>query len=186
MGIVAVQCRVFIAQNDICAPRRLYTDLFLLDNRRIPASFPPRRLSDSLPLSSISPAFHAPSRLVSPFDPLLEPPGEPFRCRFRPPLAFRHCISGVSCVVLAGFPLAFSMFFGAYRASQQSESEREGRSVPFHVECPMPSLRSPFRFPARWTLRVAFRGVGRGERRGVLWKVSCETWTLPRAFLYAV
>lgn len=84
------------------------------------------------------------------------------------------------------FPLAFSMFFGAYRAFQQSESACEGCSVPSHVKRPMPSLRSTFRFPARWARRVAFRGVGRGGRRGVLWKVSCETWTLPRAFLHAV
>lgn len=186
MGIVAAQCRVFIAQNDICAPRPLYYHLFLFDNRHVPSRFSPRRLPDSLQLQSILPPFHVPSRLVSPLDPFPEPLGEPFRCRFCPPLAFRRCISGVSCVVPAGFPLAFSMFFGAYRASPQSESEREGRSVPFHVECPMPSLRSPFCFPVRRARRVAFRDVGRGGRRGVLWKVSCETWTLPRAFLYAV
>lgn len=63
MGIVAAQCRVFIAQNDICAPRPLYYHLFFLDNRRVPACYPPRRLPDSLPLQLISPAFHAPSRL---------------------------------------------------------------------------------------------------------------------------
>lgn len=182
MGIVAAQCRVFIAQNDICAPRPLYYHLFLLDNRRIPASSPPRRLPDSLLFPSISQPFRDPSRLVPPLDPFPEPLDEPFRCRFRPPLAFRHCISGISCAVPAGFPLAFSMFFGAYRASQQSESEREGRSVPSHAVCPMISLRSPFRFPARWTLRVAFRGVGWGERRGVLWDVSHETGQFPVNF----
>lgn len=62
MGIVAAQCRVFIAQNDICAPRRLYTDLFFLDNRRVPACSPPRWLPNSLLLPSIPQAFHAPSR----------------------------------------------------------------------------------------------------------------------------
>lgn len=186
MGIVATQCRVFIAQNDICAPRPLYYHLFLLDNRHVPSRFPPRRLPDSLQLQSILPPFHVPSRLVSPLDPFPEPLDEPFRCRFCPPLAFRHCISGISCAVPAGFPLAFSMFFGAYRMSPQSKSMCKGHSVSSHAVRPMISLRSPFRFPARWTLRVAFRGVGRGERRGVLWKVSCETWTLPRAFLYAV
>lgn len=186
MGIVAAQCRVFIVQNDICAPRPLYYHLFLLDNRRIPASSPPRRLPDSLLFPSISQPFRDPSRLVPPLDPLPELSGGPFCRCFCPTQTFRYRLSSVSCTVPVGFPLAFSMFFGAYWASPQSESEREGRSVPFHIECSMSSLRSPFRFPARWTLRVAFRGVGRGERRGVLWKVSCETWTLPRAFLYAV
>lgn len=63
MGIVAAQCRVFIAQNDICAPRPLYYHLFFLNNRHVPARSPPRRLPDSLLLLSIPPAFHAPSRL---------------------------------------------------------------------------------------------------------------------------
>lgn len=74
------------------------------------------------------------------------------------------------------------MFFGAYRMSPQSKSMCEGHSVSSHAVRPMISLRSPFRFPARWTLRVAFRGVGRGERRGVLWNVSCETGQFPVNF----
>lgn len=63
MGIVAAQCRVFIAQNDICAPRPLYYHLFFLDNRHVSTRSPPRRLLDSLQLLSILPAFHAASRL---------------------------------------------------------------------------------------------------------------------------
>lgn len=74
------------------------------------------------------------------------------------------------------------MFFGAYRMSPQSKSMCEGHSVSSHAVRPMISLRSPFRFPARWTLRVAFRGVGRGERRGVLWDVSHETGQFPVNF----
>ena len=149
MGIVAAQCRVFIAQNDICAPRPLYYHLFLLDNRHVPSRFPPRRLPDSLLFPSILPPFHVSSRPVSSLDPFHEPSGWSSRRRFRSPQTFRYRLSGVSCAVPVGFPLAFSMFFGAYRASPQSESECEGRSVPFHVECSMSSLRSPFRFPAR-------------------------------------
>lgn len=140
MGIVAAQCRVFIAQNDICAPRSLCYHLFLLDNRRATACSPPRRLPDSLPLSSIPPAFHDPSRLGPPLDPFPESPGEPFRCRFRPPLAFRHCISGVSCVVPAGFPLAFSMFFGAYRGPRSRN--RSVRGVPCRSISSVPCRRS--------------------------------------------
>lgn len=186
MGIVAAQCRVFIAQNDICAPRPLYYYLFFLDKRRIPARSPSRRLLDSLPLPSISPPFHAPYRLVSPLGPLFEPPNGPFRRRFQLLWAFHHRLSGVSCAVPVGFPLALSIFFDVYRMSPQSESEYEGRSVSFYTERSTLSLRSPFRSPARWTRRVVFRDVGRGGRRDVLWKVSRETWTLPRAFLYAV
>lgn len=182
MGIVAAQCRVFIAQNDICAPRPLYYHLFFLDNRHVPARSPPRRLPDSLLLLSIQPAFHVPYRFVSSLGPLFEPPGRPSRRRFCLPQAFPHRISGVSCVVPAGSPLAFSMFFSVYRTSPQSESEREGRSVLFQTECPMPSLRSPFRSSARWAERVAFRGVGRGGRRGVLWYVSRETGNFPVRF----
>lgn len=182
MGIVATQCRVFIAQNDICAPRPLYYHLFFLDNRCVPASSPPRRLLDSLPLSSIPPAFHVPYRLVSSLGPLPEPPGGPFRRRSRPSLAFLHRLSSVSCVVPVGSPLAFSMFFDVYLTYPQSESEREGRSVSSHTERPMPSLRSPFRFPVRCERRVAFRGVWRGGRRGVLWNVSRETGHFPVHF----
>lgn len=186
MGIVAAQCRVFIAQNDICAPRPLYYHLFFLDNRRVPACSPTRRLPDSLQPPSIPPAFHALYRFVSSLGTLFEPQSGPSRRRFRLPMAFPHRLSGVSCAVPVGFPLAFSMFFDVYRTSPQYESDREGRSVSSYVKRPMPSLRSPFRFPACRAWRVAHRSVGRGEMRGVLWKVSCETWTLPRAFLYAV
>lgn len=52
----------------------------------------------------------------------------------------------------------------------------------FQIECPMPSLRSPSRSPARRTDRVVFRGVGRGGRRGVLWYVSRETGNFPVHF----
>lgn len=101
-------------------------------------------------------------------------------------LAFRWRSVITFLVSPVPFPLAFSMFFGAYRASPQSESEREGHSVSFHAERPMPSLRYPSRFPACRAERVACRGVWRGERRDVLWNVSHETWALPRAFLDAV
>ena len=186
MGIVAAQCRVFIAQNDICAPRPLYYHLFFLDNRRVPARSPTRRLPDSLLFPSIPPAFHVPYRIVSFLGPLFEPPGGSSRRRFRPSLTFPHRLSGTSCAVPVDSPLAFSMFFDVYRTPPQSESEREGHSVSSDAVRPMPSLRSPSRFPACRAVRVACRGVERGERRGVLWKVSRETWTLPRAFLYAV
>lgn len=99
MGIVAAQCRVFIAQNGICAPRPLYYHLFFLDNRRIPARSPPRWLPNSLLFPSILPPFHVLSRLVSPLSPLFEPSGGSFRRCFLPPWAFRHRISGVSCAV---------------------------------------------------------------------------------------
>ena len=168
MGIVAAQCRVFIAQNDICAPRPLYYHLFFIDNRHVPARFPPRRLFDSFPLPSIPPAFHVPYRLVSLLGPLFEPPSGSSRRRFRPSLTFPHRLSGTSCAVPVGSPLAFSMFFDVYRTSPQSESEREERSVSFHAVRPMPSFRSPSSFPACRAERVACRGVGRGGRRGVL------------------
>lgn len=186
MGIVAAQCRVFIAQNDICAPRPLYYHLFLLDNRHVPSRFPPHRLPDSLPLSSIPPPFHVPYRLVSSLDPLFEPPSGPSLRRFRHMRAFPHRLSGVSCAVPAGFPLVPLSVFHLSSSSPQSESRREGRSVSSDAVRPMPSLRFPFRSPARWTRRVVFRSVGRGGRQGILWKVSCETWTLSHAFLYAV
>lgn len=186
MGIVAAQCRVFIAQNDICAPRRLYTDLFFLDNRRIPASSPSRRLPDSLLFPSILPPFHVPSRPASSLDPLHEPPGGSSRRRFRLTQAFRHRLSGVSCAIPSGFPLVFSSVFRLLSPSLQSKSACEGRFVSSHVVCLVPSFRSPFRFPACRAERVACRGVWRGERRDVLWNVSHETWALPRAFLDAV
>ena len=182
MGIVAAQCRVFIAQNDICAPRPLYYHLFFLNNRHVPARSPPRRLPDSLLLLSIPPAFHAPYRLVSSLGLLPEPQNGPFCHRFRHQQAFPHRLSGVSCAVPAGSPLAFSMFFDAYRESPQSESEYEGRSVSFYTERFTLLLRSPFRSPASWAWRVAFRGVGRGGRRGVLWDVSRETGHFPVHF----
>lgn len=183
MGIVATQCRVFIAQNDICAPRPLYYHLFFLDNRCVPASSPPRRLPDSLPLLSIPPAFHVPYRLVSSLDPLFEPLGEPSRRRFRHQQAFPHRLSGVSCAVPVGFPLVFSSVSRLSSLLPQSESEYEGRSVSSDAVRSMPSLSSPFRSPARRARRVAFRGVGRGGRRGVLWNVPRETGHFPVYFL---
>lgn len=182
MGIVAAQCRVFIAQNDICAPRPLYYHLFFLNNRHVPARSPPRRLPDSLRFQSISQPFHVLSRPVSPLGSFPEPQNGPFCHRFRHQQAFHHRLSGVSCAVPAGSLLAFSMFFDAYRESPQSESEYEGRSVSFYTERFTLSLRSPFRSPARWARRVVFRGVGRGGRRGVLWDVSRETGHFPVHF----
>lgn len=183
MGIVAAQCRVFIAQNDICATRPLYYHLFFLDNRRVPARSPRPPAPRFPPALVDSASVPCP---VSPIDSLSEPPSEPSRRRFRYPLAFPHRLSGVSCAVPAGSPFVFSSVFRLSSSSSQSESRREGRSVSYNAVRPMPSLRSPSRFPACWAVRIAFRGVGRRGRRGVLWKVSCETWTLPRAFLYAV
>lgn len=166
MGIVAARCLVFIAQNGICAPRPLYYHLFFLDNRRTPARSLPRRLSDSLLLLSISPLSHVLYRLVSPFEPFPEPPGGSSRRRFRPPMAFPHRLSGVSCAVPAGFPLVFSSVSRLSSSSSQSKSRREGRSVSYNVARPMLSLRSPSRSPARWARRVVFRGVGRGGDTG--------------------
>lgn len=150
------------------------------------AASQPVPLSAGSPIPSRSYRFRLRfiSRIASsrPSTPLTEPPSEPFRLRFCLSQAFPHRISSVSCVVPVGFPLAFSMFFDVYRTSSQSESEREGRSVLFYAECPMPSLRSPFRSPARWARRVAFRGVRRGGRREVLWDVSRETGHFPVHF----
>lgn len=182
MGIVAAQCRVFIAQNDICAPRPLYYHLFFLDNRHVPARSPPRQLPDSLPLPSISLPFHVLSRLVSLLWALFEPPGWSSRRRFRLPMAFPHRLSDVSCAVPAGFPLVFSSVFRLSSSSSQSESRREGRSVSSHAERPIPSLRSPSRSPACQAVRVAFQGVGRGGRRDVLCDVSRETGRFPVHF----
>lgn len=166
MGIVAAQCRVFIAQNDICALRPLYCHLFFLDNRCVSARSLPRRLLDFLQPPSIPPAFHAMYRLVSSLGPLFEPQSWPFRRRFCYPLAFPHRLSGVSCAVPAGSPFVFSSVSRLSSSSSQSESRREGRSVSYNAVRPMPSLRSPSRFPACWAVRVAFRGVGRGGRAG--------------------
>lgn len=168
MGIVAVQCRVFIAQNDICALRPLYYHLFSLDNRHVPVRSLPRRLTDSLLLPSISLAFHATYRLGSSLGPLSEPQSGPSHRRFRHLLALPYRLSGVSCAVPVGFPLVFSSVSRLSSLSPQLESRREGRPVSSDAARPMPSLSSPFRSPARQAMRVVFRGVGRGGRRGVL------------------
>lgn len=183
MGIVAAQCRVFIAQNDICAPRPLYYHLFFLDNRRVPARSLTRRLPDSLLLPSIPTAFHTPYLIVSSFGSLFEPPGGSFRRSSRHLLASPHRLSDVSCAVPVGSPLVLSSVFHLFSPSPQSESSCEGRSVSSNAERSMLSLRSPFRSPVRRAVRVVFRGVGRGGRRGVLWDVSRGTGRFPVHFL---
>lgn len=161
MGIVAAQCRVFIAQNDICAPRPLYYHLFFLDNRRVPACSHSRRLYDSLLLLSISPLSHVLYRLVSSFEPFPEPPGGSSRRRFRPPMAFPHRLSGVSCVVPAGFPLVFSSVSRLSSSSSQSKS-RLGGGVPCRTMSRVPCCRSA----SRSVFLCARRGVSPFEAWG--------------------
>lgn len=182
MGIVAAQCWVFITQNDICAPRPLYYHLFFLDNRRVPASSHLRRLPDSLPLSSIPPAFHVPYRLST------RSPSRQASClaavfaiRWRFRIAFR-----ASPVPFLRASLSFSRPFPVYPRRLRSRN-RGGRGIPYHptlgVPCHCsPSLCSPSRSPARWARRVVFRGVGRRGRRGVLWDVSRGTGRFPVHF----
>lgn len=163
MGIVAAQCLVFIAQNDICAPRPLYYHLFFLDNRRDPARSPPRRLPDSLLFPSISQPFHAPSRLVSPFDPLFEPLGTPFRCCFRPPLAFRHYISSVSCVVPSRFLYVFRHVSGVPAVGIGAGGAFRVVSYrAFHAVAPLPVS---FSCALDETCRLPRRGAGREAGR---------------------
>lgn len=182
MGIVAAQCRVFIAQNDICAPRPLYYHLFFLDNRHVSARSPPRRLLDSLPLLSILPAFHAASRLSARLSSRKASRlADVFAICGRFRIAFR-----ASPVPFLRAYLSFSRPFPVYSRRLRSRN-RGGRGVPYHptlgVPCHCsPSFRFPFRSPACQAERVACRGVGRGGRRGVLWDVPRETGHFPVYF----
>lgn len=137
MGIVAAQCWVFIAQNDICAPRPLYYHLFFLDNRRVPASSPPRRLLDSLPLLSIPPAFHVPYRL-STRSPSRQASrlAAVFAIRWRFRIAFR-----ASPVPFLRAPLSFSRPFPVYLRRLRSRN-RGGRGVPYRTMPCVPCRRS--------------------------------------------
>lgn len=137
MGIVAAQCRVFITQNDICAPRPLYYHLFFLDNRRVPASSPPRRLLDSLPLLSIPPAFHIPYRL-STRSPSRQASrlAAVFAIRWRFRIAFR-----ASPVPFLRAPLSFSRPFPVYLRHLRSRN-RGGRGVPYRTMPCVPCRRS--------------------------------------------
>lgn len=182
MGIVAAQCRVFITQNDICAPRPLYYHLFFLDNRHVSARSPPRRLLDSIPLLSILPAFHAASRLSARLS-----------SRKASRLADVFAICGCFRIAFRASPvpflrasLSFSRPFSVYPRRLRSRN-RGGRGVHYHPTLGVPchcssSLRSPSRFPACRAERVACRGVGRGGKRGVLWNVSHETGQFPVNF----
>lgn len=182
MGIVAAQCRVFIAQNDICAPRPLYYHLFFLNNRHVPARSPPRRLPDSLLLLSIPSAFHAPSRLSTrSTSRRAGRPAAVFASHGRSLVAFRS-----SPVPFLRASLSFSRPFPVYPRRLRSRN-RGGRGVLYHptlgVPCHCsPSLCSPSRSPAHQARRVVFRGVGRGGRRGVLWDVPRETGHFPVYF----
>lgn len=150
------------------------------------AASQPVRLPAGSPIPSCSRRFRLRfmSRIafVSLLGPLFEQLGEPSRRRFRHQQAFPHRLSGVSCAVPAGFPFVFSSVSRLSSLLPQSESEYEGRSVSSDAVRSMPSLSSPFRSPARRARRVAFRGVGRGGRRGVLWYVSRETGNFPVHF----
>mgnify|MGYP004476541183 CR=1 FL=1 len=152
MGIVAAQCRVFIAQNDICAPRPLYYHLFSIDYRRVPARSPPRRLLDSLPLPSIPPAFHAPvsprfalrsvlraakRAAPPPFSPFAGVPSLPFGC----PLCRSRSI-----------PSRFLVRFFVSSCRPRSRN-RNGRDVPYRS---MPY--APYR---RFVPRPVFLRAGR-------------------------
>lgn len=170
MGIVAAQCRVFIAQNDICAPRPLYYHLFFLDNRCVPACPPPRRLPDSLRLLLIPPPFHVLSCLVSSLGSLFKPPGEPSRRRFSPSdgvsaspfwcLLHRSC--GLPSRLLVRFPSILVVFAveieagGAFRVVQYRAS---------HAVAPLPvpfscTLGAACRLPRRWAGREAGSFMG--------------------------
>ena len=141
MGIVAAQCRVFIAQNDICAPSPLYYHLFFLDNRRVPARLPPRRLLDSLPLHAILSAFHAPSRPSA---------RSPSRRADRPAAVF--AAGGCFLIVFRASPVPFlqrSLSFSRpfFVSSRRSRSRnRSGRDVPYHWALRVSSSRSAPRF----------------------------------------
>ena len=161
MGIVAVQCRVFIAQNDICAPRPLYYNLFFLDNRRVPARSPTRRLPDSLLLPSIPTAFHVPYRLrlasraalraaervVSPpFSPSDGVSASPFEC-----LLCRSC--GLPSRFLVRFPSILVVFAVGIEA---------GGAFPI-IQRWVSHAIAPRRFVPRPVLLHAGRGVSSSE-----------------------
>lgn len=167
MGIVAAQCRVFIAQNDICAPRHLYYHLFFLDNRHVPACSPPRQLPDSLPLSSIPPAFHVPYRL-STRSPSRQASrlAAVFAIRWRFHIAFRASpvpfLRAPLSFFFVRFPSILVVFAvgieagGAFRIVQCRAS---------HAVVPLPvpfscTLGAVCRLPRRWTGREAGSFMG--------------------------
>ena len=170
MGIVAAQYRVFIAQNDICAPRPLYYHLFFIDNRCVPACSPTRRLPDSLLLPSIPTAFHVPYRLrlaslpacrvakrpVSPtFSSSASVSVSPFGC-----LLCRSC--GLPSRFLVRFPSILVVFAVGIEAGGTF------RVVPDRVSNAVASLPVPFsctlgaacRLPRRWAGREAGSFMG--------------------------
>lgn len=180
MGIVAAQCRVFITQNDICAPRPLYYHLFFLDNRHVSARSPPRRLLVVHPVpidfacvpcrvSPLRRACRVAKRAVSPtFSPSAGVPGIAFRA--------------VSCAIPARASLlVFSSVSRLSSSSSQSESRREGRSLSSNAGRPMPFCSPSPRHPVPFSCvpggacRLSWRRHGDGERGGVLWNVSHET-----------
>ena len=173
MGIVAAQCRVFIAQNDICALRPLYYHLFLLDNRHVPARSTPRRLLDSLLFPSISQSFHDPSRLVSP--------------RLVPRLVPRPALRAAGLVVSTPFSPSVgvsSLHFGrllcrslspsrcfSVRIERSSSRNRRVRGVPYRpmssVQCRRSVPRSVFLRDGRGVLpSEAWGGEGGGAFYG--------------------
>lgn len=157
MGIVAAQCRVFIAQNDICAPCPLYYHLFFLDNRRVPVCSPPRRLPDSLMLLSILPAFHAAFRPSARFSSRqADRLAAVFAIRWRFRIAFR-----ASPVPFLRASLSFARPFSVYPRRLRSRN-RSGRGVPCRtMSC------APCRRPApRSVLLHAGRGVSSFEAWG--------------------
>lgn len=133
MGIVAAQCRVFIAQNDICAPRPLYYHLF---PSIIAASQPaPLHAGSSIPsrltrfrsrfascLAPSRPSVRSPSRRAG-------RPATVFAIRGRSVAAFR-----VSSVPFPQRPLSFSrpFFVSSWRPRSWN---RIVRGVPYR---PMP------------------------------------------------
>lgn len=154
MGIVAAQCRVFIAQNDICAPRPLYYHLFFLDNRHVSARSPPRRLLDSLPLLSILPAFHAAYRLSARSSSRQAGClAAVFAIRWRSLIAFR-----VSPVPFMRASLSFSCPFSVHPRRLRSRN-RGGRGVPCRL---MPCVSCRHSAP-RSVLRHAGRNVSSSE-----------------------
>lgn len=154
MGIVAAQCRVFIAQNDICAPRPLYYHLFFLDNRCVTACSPPRWLSDSIPLSSIPPPFHVPYRLSARSSSRQAGClAAVFAIRWRSLIAFR-----VSPVPFMRASLSFSCPFSVHPRRLRSRN-RGWRGVPCRL-MPCVSCR---RSAPRSVLLHAGRGVSSFE-----------------------
>lgn len=144
MGIVAAQCRALSLKTTSALPVVSILTCFF----SIIAASQPVPLPAGSPIPSRSRRFHR--RSMPRISSYRLSACSSSRQAGRPAavLAFRWRSVITFLVSPVPFPLAFSMFFGAYRASPQSESEREGHSVSFHAERPMPSLRYPSRFPA--------------------------------------